>query len=39
MIDMRIPCDHNISAQEFDKLKKYKYLLIGIEKMLYPKTQ
>ena len=35
---MSIPCDHNISAKEFDKLRKYKDLLIEIEKMWHLKA-
>lgn len=37
LIDMSILCNHNLSAIEFDKLRKYKDLKIEIENMWHLK--
>ena len=33
LIDISVPSDSNVSAKEFEKLSKYKYLEIEIIKM------
>ena len=38
LIDLEILADKNISVAEFEKLSKYKYLEIEVEKLWYMKT-
>lgn len=33
LVNVSIPCDHNIFAKQFNKLRIYKHLLIEIEKL------